>query len=110
MRARGDYDACASLYHRLWSRFPESGEAKVSMISLGELELAERKNPMAALTAFEAYLRVGGPLSREARYGKIRALRLLARGQEADHETTAFLRDYPVSSQAAMLRRQPHGK
>ena len=110
LRARGDYDGCASLYHRLWSRFPESGEAKVSMISLGELELAERKKPVDALAAFEGYLRVGGPLSREARYGKIRALRLLARNLEADNETAAFLRDYPVSSQAATLRRQPHGK
>jgi hypothetical protein len=36
LRAKGDYAACAQLYRRLWSDFPGSEEAKVSMISLGE--------------------------------------------------------------------------
>jgi hypothetical protein len=110
LRARGQYKACAQLYRRLWSEFPGSEEAKVSMISLGELELVHTKNPLAALDAFNAYLRLGGPLDREARFGKIRALRTLDRRGEADAETARFLRDFPTSIQAITLRREWHGK
>jgi ferric-dicitrate binding protein FerR (iron transport regulator) len=110
LRARGAYDACAHTYRRLWSEFPGSEEAKVSMISLGELELGKRNRPAAAVEAFSAYLRVGGSLEREARYGRIRALRALGRDGEADAESATFLRDYPTSIQAAALRRQAHGE
>jgi ferric-dicitrate binding protein FerR (iron transport regulator)/tetratricopeptide (TPR) repeat protein len=109
LRAQGQYESCAQLYRRLRSEFPGSEEAKVSMISLGELELLRTKNPVAALDAFNAYLRLGGSLDREARFGKIRALRALGRRAEADAETARFMRDYPSSIQAATLRRQSHG-
>lgn len=109
LRARGQYKSCAQLYRRLWSEFPDSEEAKVSMISLGELELVRTSNPAAALDAFNAYLRLGGPLDREARFGKIRALRALDRRVEAGAETARFIRDYPSSMQAATLRRQANG-
>jgi len=108
LRARGAYDACAKVYRRLWSEFPGSEESKVSMISLGELELGKRNHPAAALEAFGAYLRVGGTLEREARYGRIRALRAVGRDGEADAESATFLRDYPTSIQSATLRRQVH--
>jgi outer membrane protein assembly factor BamD (BamD/ComL family) len=110
LRARGQYKACAQLYHRLRSEFPGSEEARVSMVSLGELELVETKNPVAALDAFNAYLHLGGPLEREARFGKIRALRALERRHEADAETARFLRDYPTSIHAATLRRKSYGQ
>lgn len=110
LRARGQYQACAQLYRRLWSEFPGSEEAKVSMISLGELELVHAKSPVAALEAFNAYLRVGGALEREARFGKIRALRALGRHGEAYAESARFLRDYPTGMQAAALRRESYGK
>jgi hypothetical protein len=110
LRARGAYAACAQLYRRLWSEFPGSEEAKVSMISLGELELGQRNHPAAALDAFSAYLRGGGSLEREARFGRIRALRALGRDGEADRESGAFLRDYPTSVQATALRRRVHDK
>lgn len=109
LRARGQYKSCAQIYHRLWSEFPRSEEAKVSMISLGELELVQRKDARAALAAFNAYLRLGGPLEREARFGKIRALQALERRDDAGAETASFLRDYPTSTQASTLRRPPHG-
>jgi hypothetical protein len=108
LRARGAYDACAKVYRRLWSEFPGSEESKVSMISLGELELGKRNHPAAALEAFGAYLRVGGTLEREARYGRIRALRAVGRDGEADAESATFLRDFPTSIQSATLRRQVH--
>jgi ferric-dicitrate binding protein FerR (iron transport regulator) len=110
LRSRGQYQACARIYHRLWSEFPGSEEAKVSMVSLGELELVQRKNPGAALTAFNAYLRLGGALDREARFGKIRALRALDRREAVDVETARFLSDYPTSTQAATLRQRAEGK
>jgi hypothetical protein len=110
LRARGDYDACARIYRRLWSEFPGSEEAKVSMISLGELELGGRRRPAAALEAFSSYLRIGGSLEREARFGRIRALRMLGRDAEADAESAAFLRDYPAGVPAAALRRHAHDK
>lgn len=106
-RARGAYDACAQLYRRLWSEHPGSEEAKVSMVSLGELELGKRDRPAAALEAFTAYLQAGGPLEREARFGRIRALRALGRQAEAERDSAAFLRDYPTSVQATALRREP---
>jgi ferric-dicitrate binding protein FerR (iron transport regulator) len=110
LRARGQYKTCAQLYRRLQSEFPGSEEAKVSTVSLGELELVEAKNPAAALESFAAYLRLGGPLDREARFGKIRALRALHRREEADAETARFLRDYPASIHAATLRRTSYGQ
>jgi ferric-dicitrate binding protein FerR (iron transport regulator) len=110
LRARGAYDACAQIYRRLCSEFPGSEESKVSMISLGELELGKRNRPVAALESFSAYLRVGGALEREARFGRIRALRALGRDGEADAEGTSFLRDYPTSIQAAVILRQAHGR
>jgi ferric-dicitrate binding protein FerR (iron transport regulator) len=108
LRARGAYDECARVYRRLWSEFPGSEESQVSMISLGELELGKRNRPEAALEAFSAYLRVGGTLEREARYGRIRALRAVGRDGEADAESATFLRDYPASTQSATLRRRVH--
>jgi tetratricopeptide (TPR) repeat protein len=108
LRARGAYDACAEVYRRLLSEFPGSEESKVSLISLGELELGKRNHPLAALEAFSAYLRVGGTLEREARFGRIRVLRTLGRDGEADAESSTFTRDYPTSIQSATLRRQVH--
>jgi ferric-dicitrate binding protein FerR (iron transport regulator) len=110
LRARGAYDACARVYRRLCAEYPDSEESKVSLISLGELELGKRNHPAAALEAFSAYLRVGGTLAREARFGRIRALRTLGRNGEADAESATFLRDYPTSVQAATLRRHAHGE
>lgn len=110
LRGRGQYKACAQIYHRLWSEFPGSEEAKVSMISLGELELVQRKNPGSALVAFNSYLRHGGALEREARFGKIRALKALDRRDEAKIETARFLSDYPTSTQASTLRQQSYGQ
>ncbi len=108
LRARGAYDKCAQVYRRLWSEFPGSEESKVSMISLGELELGKRNHPAAALDAFSAYLHVGGTLEREARYGRIRALRAVGQDGAADVESATFLRDYPTSIQSVTLRRQVH--
>jgi ferric-dicitrate binding protein FerR (iron transport regulator) len=110
MRAQGNYKECARIYRTLIADFPRSQEAKVSLVALGELELAELNQPAAAFEAFSAYVRAGGPLLREARYGKIRALRALHRDTEAEGEIATFLIDYPTSIQAATIRQRSQGK
>ena len=54
--------------------------------------------------SFDAYLRSGGGLVQEARYGRIRALRKLGRASEERAAIARFIADYPKSVQAASLR------
>lgn len=105
-RAQGKYSLCAGLYRQLLATHPGSNEARVSMVSLGELELQKLGHPALALRAFEQYLTVGGSLIREARYGRIEALERLGRGAEALTHAQAFVSDYPKSIQADTLRRK----
>jgi|GEM_PF-1939628 len=106
LRSASRYHECALAYRKLIARYPRSDEARVSLVSLGELELSELAQPRQALRDFEDYLRKDGPLAREARFGQIRALRMLSRSTEEKEAITAFLRDYPRSVQAESLRRQ----
>jgi hypothetical protein len=104
LRSQGKYRECAATYRQLVASFPRSDEARVSFVSLGELELSDLGQPGRALHSFDNYLRMGGPLTREARYGKIRALQMLGRETEQQSAIAEFLRDYPNSVQAASLR------
>ncbi len=104
LRSQGKYRDCALTYRQLVASFPRSDEARVSLVSLGELELSELGQPGLALRSFDSYLRSGGPLTREARYGKIRALQLLGRDADQQVAIGEFLKDYPNSVQAASLR------
>jgi tetratricopeptide (TPR) repeat protein len=106
LRSQGKYSECTAAYRQLIATFPRSDEARVSLVSLGELQLSELKQPAQALQSFNAYLRASGPLTREARYGKIRALQLLGRGPEQQAAIAEFLRDYPNSVQAVTLRQR----
>ena len=110
LRAQGKYRECAAVYHQLMTAFPRSDEARVSLVSLGELKLSELGQPGQALQSFDAYLRTGGPLAREARYGRIRALQLLGRTSEQQQAITDFIRDYPNSVQAASLSKRLQSK
>jgi tetratricopeptide (TPR) repeat protein len=103
-RAGGRYADAASTYRKLLASYPRSDQARAALVSLGELELTQLGNADAALASFDAYLRAGGALSQEARYGRIRALRKLARRSEEKAAIEAFLLDYPRSVQAAALR------
>jgi len=106
LRSQGKYRDCATVYHQLIASYPRSDEARVSFVTLGELELSELGHPALALRSFEDYLRRGGPLTREARYGRIRALQLLGRDTEQQSAVAEFLKDYPDSVQAASIRRR----
>lgn len=104
LRASGRISECVATYRQLVGTFPQSDEARVSLISLGELELLSLRQPAKALRSFESYLKQAGPLTREARFGRIRAFRMLRRKVEEQTAVAAFLRDYPNSAQADMLR------
>jgi len=104
LRAAGRALEASQAYRRLIATWPRSSEARVGLISLGELELSELSEPGAALRDFSAYLKIRGSLEPEARYGKIRALGRLGRQVEELSEARAFVRDYPSSPQAGDLR------
>jgi hypothetical protein len=104
-RAAGQSVLAERLYEHLITSHPQSKEAQVSLVSLGESELSESKRPQAALKYFDRYIAQGGPLTREARYGKIRALEALHRVDAAKRAAMSFVSDYPQSVQADALRR-----
>ncbi len=106
LRAAGRLSDCVSVYRQLVGSFASSDEARVALISLGELELGTLGQPAQALHSFENYLQQPGPLTREARFGRIRALKALSRKADAATAIAAFLRDYPNSVQAERLRRR----
>jgi outer membrane protein assembly factor BamD (BamD/ComL family) len=93
-----------SIYGRLIAQHPGSAEALAALVSLGELQLSQFGDAKAALKSFDAYVRAGGSLAQEARYGRIRALRKLGRHAEEQAAIDRFLADYPHSVQAATLR------
>jgi hypothetical protein len=105
LRANGKLRECANVYRQLVGTFAASDEARVALVSLGELELGVLGQPAQALHSFETYLKQPGPLTREARFGRIRALQMLSRKTDVKVATAAFLRDYPNSVQAERLRR-----
>lgn len=106
LRAAGRYQEANVVYQRLLREHAASSEARVALVSLGELQLSQLGDASGALRSFEAYLRAGGALRQEAHYGRIRALRQLGRVSEARVATDAFVRDYPNSVQAATLRKE----
>jgi hypothetical protein len=106
LRAGGHYRDAHGAYQRLLREYGGSAEARVALVSLGELQLSQLGDAGAALRSFEAYLRGGGALRQEASYGRIRALRRLGKLREAEAATAAFISKYPRSVQAATLRKE----
>jgi outer membrane protein assembly factor BamD (BamD/ComL family) len=108
LRASGQARAAALQYRALQQAHPRSAEAVASLVSLGDIELTELKNPRAALQAFDAYLARGGgqALAEEAHYGRIRALGALGRNSEQLAASERFLERYPNSPHSQALRRK----
>lgn len=105
-RGAGNVREAASLYRKLLARHPRSAEASVAWLSLGELELDSLGNPAAALRAYDNYLRRGGPLAREARFHRIRALRKLGDPTKEAAAIADFLQRHPRSVYAPALRKR----
>lgn len=105
LRAAGRYAGAGAAYQRLLREHAGSAEARVALVSLGELQLSQLGDAAGALRSFDGYLRAGGALRQEASYGRIRALRRLGRLSDARAATGEFLSRYPQSVQAAALKK-----
>ena len=103
-RSRAHFAQAAELYRKLEATSPDSAEAHVALVALGDLQLTHLGDAAGALRSFDAYLRSGGGLSQEAWYGKIRALRELGRTSDERQAIERFLVAYPSAVQASALR------
>lgn len=90
-------------YKRLLARYPGSVEARVALVSLGQLSLGGG-DAAGALNYFNQYLAGSGPLGMEARLGRIQALRRLGRTGDELAAIHDFLARYPDSVHAPRLR------
>jgi TolA-binding protein len=100
-RQQGRLRNAIDAFRALQSRFPETPEALVSWVSLGDLHL-RTGDAVEALAAFGAYLRSSpsGILVPEALAGKARALAVLGRRQESEGLWNELARRFPGSPYA----------
>ncbi|MBI3205787.1 MAG: FecR domain-containing protein [Myxococcales bacterium] len=103
LRASGNSSGAAEAYRALMTAHPKSAEAHAALLSLAELQLGPLGDAAGALRSYDAYLRSGGGLSQEARYGRIQALGRLGRRSEERVAIEEFVRAYPNSVQARAL-------
>jgi TolA-binding protein len=104
-RRGGDLGRAASLYGTLRDRFPDSDQAHLAGISLGDLLLG-LDEPARALGAFDSYLAEvrAGPLREEAMFGRARCLRKLGDVRAEEETWVILLRDFPASAYAPAAR------
>lgn len=107
LRASGNSAGAADAYRKLMLTHPRSAEANAAQLSLAELQLGPLGDPNGALRSYDTYLRSGGGLSQEARYGRIMALRRLGRAAEEKAAIDEFVKAYPNSVQARALQQKP---
>jgi len=98
-RRRGEIPKAIALYESLRERFPDSSQALLSFISVGDLLLGEGAADKA-VAAYGAYLRGAphGALTEEALYGRARGLRLAGRSAEERQTWQELLRRFPRSA------------
>ena len=105
-RAVGAMNDAAKSYRRLIGEYPSSAEALTARVALGQLELSALGDASGALGHFSEYLRRGGPLEQEARYGQVRALAALGRSADEKQAIEGFLAKYPRAMQSAALQQR----
>jgi hypothetical protein len=108
-RARhdGDLRRAVGFYGTLRSAFPDSEQARVASVSMGDL-LLHLGEPAGALRAFDAYLAdvQAGPLREEALFGRARCLRRLGE-ERAEQETwVRLVRDFPGTAYGPIARQR----
>ena len=102
--AAKDNRGAVRAYNRLLKAHPRSPEARAARLSLGRLELAAGHGKKA-LSHYDAYLRgKGGTMRREAKLGRIDALRALGRASAERTAIEAFLDAHPNTVHATRLR------
>lgn len=108
-RSIGRYQEAAALYGVLQRDYAGSETEVVARVALGRLWLGHLNDPGAALGAFESYLeaRADGPLSEEARSGRVVALRRLGRETEAEQARQDLLAHHPTTLYAKTVTGTP---
>jgi hypothetical protein len=109
-RASGNVDGALHAYRALFRSHGQSREALAARVAYAEILLARGVDPADALVCFDYYLTRGGPLEKEARFGRIRALRALEREVEERAATQDFLRRFPEGPIADALRARHHAQ
>jgi len=100
----------ASHYEQLLRGFPDSSEAQMARVSLGNL-LLDQGRAARALALFDAHLARGSGLAEEALYGKARALRALGKLAQEREVWQTLAAKYPDSIFARSAReRLEHGR
>jgi len=97
LRKRGDYEGAAATYRELIETCPRCVESQNALVSLGQLELANLGDPVAALERFRTYLErsPGGILAEEARLGKVRAFAAAGRPLNVIEASSDYLERHP---------------
>lgn len=103
-RMRGDLEGQMTAYRELFGKHGSSPEAYAALVPYGEIQLARLGDASSALASFERYLAGRGPLSVEAAYGRLRALRALGRTAEERAALEAFVSAYPDFTATPSLR------
>jgi TolA-binding protein len=103
-RRRSQDTAAIADYQALQRRFPNSPEARASLVALGRLLLDQRHDDQGALEQFDRYLQTGGALEEEALIGRALALEHLGRRSEEERAWHAVLDRYPDSIYAGEAR------
>jgi hypothetical protein len=96
-------DAAAS-YLAIMQAFPNSETAHTVLVSLGQLQLVQLKDPQQAVASLDAYLEHGGALAEEARVARIHALAQLRRVGDEASAIDDFLAKHPHSLDVPELR------
>jgi outer membrane protein assembly factor BamD (BamD/ComL family) len=102
-RSAGEIDRAVTLIKELQTKFGNSPEAHVSLVSLGKLLMLNGSRE-AALQQFTSYLERSGPLEEEALVGRAQALRGLGRSSEERSTWQRLLTRFPGSVYAAAAR------
>jgi len=109
-RRAGRMAEAASHYEQLLRGFPDSSEAQMARVSLGNL-LLDQGRAARALALFDAHLARGSGLAEEALYGKARALRALGKLAQEREVWQTLAAKYPDSIFARSAReRLEHGR
>ena len=107
-RASRNWKGAAKIYSELIRAYPRSVEARISLISLGVIQLDHLGQPGKALGSFGRYLSSSrsGALAQEAAWGKTRALAKLSRKQAEKKALEEFLGNFPGAIQAPMATKR----
>jgi tetratricopeptide (TPR) repeat protein len=106
LRAQGDFRLAAETYRKIHEMSPKSAAGGTALVARGELLLSSLSDPRGALASFDTYLAQKGALSREAEFGRVRALRALGRTADERRAIAEFLSQYPDAPQSRVLRQR----